>query len=268
MQLTKEELNGMITDVVTPLITDSVNISTDELLKGVDEKITAATEKFAAQRPSIEVGEDRLADDPKGGFKSVSHFAQDVYKATKAQFRLFTPELDAWQKAADTTSLRGDDSEFGGFLIPEEFRNELWLAVEQDNPLWSLVTHVPMGATTVKIPYVHGFDESGGLVYGGIQWSWLDELETKTTTRPKFGRISLSLSKVAGLAYASDEILDDSPQSMENILKKGFADGLTFEITRALIRGTGAGQPQGVLNAPCLVSITKEVGQTATTIVQ
>jgi HK97 family phage major capsid protein len=35
----------------------------------------------------------------------------------------------------------------------------------------------------------------------------------------------------------------------------------------AIINGTGAGMPLGVLNAGCLVSVTKESGQKADTIV-
>jgi len=124
-----------------------------------------------------------------------------------------------------------------------------------------------MKSTMVKIPYVNGFDESGNLVYGGIQWKWLDELATKTETRPKFGQISLELKKVAGLAYASDEILEDSPMSMENILRNGFRDGLNFALNRVFIRGTGAGQPLGILNAPCLVSVAAETGQATDTVV-
>ncbi|MFH1572377.1 MAG: phage major capsid protein [Acidobacteriota bacterium] len=267
MQITKTDLEQMIKEVVSPLIADGVTGAADGLAKEVEEKISEATQKLALARPKIELGDDNLTKDPKGGFSSISHFARDVYKATKAQFRNMTPELAAWTKAADTTTLRTDDSEYGGFLIPDEYRNELWLAVEQQNPLWPLVTHVPMQSNTVLIPYVHGFDESGGLVYGGVEWKWLDELASKTPTRPKLGRIQLTLHKMAGLAYASDEILEDSPQSMENILKRGFSDGLTFQLMKVLLRGTGSGQPLGIINAPCLVSVAKETGQTDTTIV-
>jgi HK97 family phage major capsid protein len=45
------------------------------------------------------------------------------------------------------------------------------------------------------------------------------------------------------------------------------AEELAFAIDDAIIRGTGAGSPLGVLNAPCLVTQTKEVSQVADTIV-
>lgn len=234
----------------------------------------------------IEVGDNRIIYDVKGGFKCLSHFASHVAIAEKSKHVKISKELGEWEKtsehyqwekngdgtwtvykAADATTMRVDDSEYGGFLVPPEFRNELWLAVEQKNEILPRCTQIPMAVNSVKIPYVNGFDESGGLVYGGIEWKWVDELGGFTATRPKMGRISLELKKLAGLAYSSDEILADSPISMENVLKNGFQSGLNFQLNKVLVRGTGAGQPLGILNAPCLVSVTKETGQAAGTIV-
>jgi len=271
-QMTKEDFESKIKEIVVssvqPILAEQGK--TLDTIKGdIDAQIKTLSDGLAANRPQFEVGEDRRALDPKGGFKCISQFAREIYLATKTGFRTIPKALGEWEaisKAADATTLREDDGEYGGFLIPEEFRNDLWLAVEQANPVLPLCMQVPMAVNTVKIPYVNGFDESGGLVYGGIEWKWLDELTSKTATRPKFGRITLSLKKCAGLAYASDEILEDSPMSMENILKKGFSDGLNFQLMKVILRGTGAGQPLGILNAPCLVSVAAEGGQAVNTI--
>jgi HK97 family phage major capsid protein len=42
---------------------------------------------------------------------------------------------------------------------------------------------------------------------------------------------------------------------------------IRFKLIAALISGTGAGQPLGVLNAGCLVTVSKETGQTAQSVV-
>ena len=247
--------------------TDVANEITAQLDTQIKALVTDGIEK---SRPSVVVGEDRLAEDPKGGFLNISDFAHKVYLAEKSNGRSVPKELVDWEKAvkktASATSMVEGDSEYGGFLIPPEFKNDLWLAVEQDNPLMDRIMKIPMKSTTVNIPFINGFDESGNLVYGGIRWYWLDELATKTETRPKIGRVTLTLHKCAGLAYTSDEILEDSPISMENLLKKGFEDGLKYEMNRMIVRGNGGGQPLGITNAPCLVSITKETGQAADTI--
>ncbi len=262
----EEKISEIVLKSVKPLLEEH-KLTLKDVQTEVDEKIEEITGQLA-KRPMITEGEEK--EDPKGGFKSLGHFFKDVQIATVHRDipGKTSKELVAWQsKAADATTLEEGDDQYGGFLIPPEFKNELWLAVEQQSMIIQRTTNIPIAHTTIKIPYINGFDESGGLVYGGIQWSWLDELEVKTPTRPKIGRITLDLKKIAGLAYASEEILADSPISMEGILKKGFADGLTFTLNDVLLRGSGAGRPLGILNAPCLVSVPKETGQAANTIV-
>ncbi len=269
-KLTMSQLEERIAEIVvknvTPLLEEH-KLTLGDVQKEVDEKIAEITGQLAT-RPMLPTGDLEEKEDPKGGFKSMSHFFKDVQMATVQGLSRISKELGEWsRKAADSTTLEEGDDQYGGFLIPPEFKNELWLAVEQQSMIIQRTTNIPIAHTTIKIPYINGFDESGGLVYGGIQWSWLDELADKTPTRPKIGRITLDLKKLAGLAYASEEILADSPISMENILKKGFADGLTFTLNDVLLRGGGAGRPLGILNAPCLVSVPKETGQAANTIV-
>jgi len=263
----KETIKDIIVDDVTPLL-EAHGKTLEDVQGEIDAKIAeVAGEVKNLATPGLSVGDDQLVHDEKGGFSHLSYFARDVARADKSGMRKLSPELDRWMKAANATSLVEGEDQFGGFLIPPEFRNQLMKAVEQKNQILPLTTSVPMQSTQIKIPYVNGFDESGSLVYGGIQWVWLDELATKTPTRPKLGRITLELNKIAGLAYASDEVLEDSPMSMENILKDGFRDGLSFQMSNVLLRGSGAGQPLGILNAPCLVSVAKETGQAASTIV-
>ena len=268
--MTKEALTdlvkGIVVDAITPLVEEQGK-SMEDIQLGVDEKIKEIAGDIESLRPKFSVGDEPIDKDQTGGFVTLSNFASHVAKADKSAGRNTTPELKMWlEKAASSTSLVEGEDQYGGYLIPPEFRNELMMALEQKNEIMPRCTQVPMASTMVKIPYVNGFDESGGLVYGGIQWKWLDELATKTETRPKFGRISLELKKMAGLAYASDEILEDSPMSMENILRNGFRDGLNFNLNKSFIRGSGAGSPLGILNAPCLVTQAKETGQAADTI--
>ena len=47
-----------------------------------------------------------------------------------------------------------------------------------------------------------------------------------------------------------------------------FGQAIAYFEDVAFINGTGAGQPQGILNSDCLISVTKETGQAATTIVK
>ena len=265
-KVTAEDLAGMFKEAIAPLAKQVSDIG-----ESIDTKIADAI-KSTEKVPMITT-HNNLIDDTKGGFKAVWHFCRDVAKADKSGGRDVSKELNDWEKvsreitkAASTSGMEVSSDQYGGWLMPVEFQNRLLNAVEQKNVIMERCTKIPMGMPIVEIPYVNGFDLSSGLVYGGIQWTWVDELEAVTETRPKIGKIQLKLNKCMGMCYASDEILADSPQSMEALLKNGFENGLTYALMYAFLRGSGAGMPQGILNAGCLVSVTQETDQPAGTI--
>lgn len=267
MAMEKSEFEALVKETTveaTKGIVDEVKKSVGEV---VDEKIKAAVGEVESR---IKVGKEGHENDAKAGFKSFSHFALDVAKAAQSGYRKVSKELGDWEafcvKAAGSPSQNVSDGEAGGYLVPEEFRQDLLVAARESNELMGRCTQIPMQSNVVKIPYVNGFDKSGNLVYGNVAWQWTDEEDAFTAKNVKTGYINLTLHKVTGLAYASDEILRFSPMSMENLLREGFIDGFNYEMNKVILKGTGAGQPQGVLNAPALVSVAKESSQAATTI--
>lgn len=76
----------------------------------------------------------------------------------------------------------------------------------------------------------------------------------------------MNLKKLIGLCYATDELLDDAP-ALGGFIREAFPGEFGFLIDDAIINGTGAGQPLGILNSGCLVQVAKETGQKADTIV-
>jgi HK97 family phage major capsid protein len=53
---------------------------------------------------------------------------------------------------------------------------------------------------------------------------------------------------------------------MSNYINRKVPDKITFKVNDAIIRGTGAGQPLGVLNSAATVSVAEESAQTAATV--
>ena len=100
---------------------------------------------------------------------------------------------------------------------------------------------------------------------GGVQAYWVAEGASITASRPKMARMELQLGKLAAMWYATDELLSDAV-ALESFGDAEFVDELAFKLDDAIIEGTGAGLPQGILNATALVSVAKETGQTAATV--
>lgn len=270
MQMTKEQLEELIGSQVK----GQLETMGTKITEGLNKQIMEGVKSVLSEKPDIrkmlipDTDDDtQRTEDPKAGFKCLSEFAIAVKNASVSGMRNVDKRLDSLSTKAAGTGVNEGDSEYGGYLIPEEFRNQLLeIAIKKSNILNMALT-IPMMTNAIHIPYVSGTDRSGGLVHGGIEFSWLDEEGAKSETRPKFGKIQLRLKKMAGLVYASDEILEDSPISLEPLLSRMFSDALAWQLDNVFINGSGAGKPLGVLNAPCLISVAKEAGQLADTII-
>jgi HK97 family phage major capsid protein len=78
--------------------------------------------------------------------------------------------------------------------------------------------------------------------------------------------MELTLKKVAGLWYATDELLQDAT-ALSAVASDGFSEALDLELEDVIINGTGAGQPLGIMKSPSLVTCAIETGQLADTVV-
>jgi len=155
----------------------------------------------------------------------------------------------------------------GGFLVQTDFSTELLKRVYQTGVLASRCRKIPISANANGIK-INGIDEStrvSGSRWGGLQTYWLSEAGTKYSSKPKFRQIELSLNKLIGLCYATDELLQDTA-ALESIITQAFSEEFGFVIDDAIVNGTGAGQPLGVLNSGALVTVGAEAGQPAATI--
>jgi HK97 family phage major capsid protein len=156
----------------------------------------------------------------------------------------------------------------GGFLIQPDFATELIKNVFETGKLASRVNRITLGSGKNSLK-INGIDESSranGSRWGGIQMYWLDEAGTKTKSKPKFRQIELSLKKLIGLCYATDELLEDS-SALGSVITQAFQNEMGFKLDDAILNGTGAGQPLGIMNAASMVSQAKEGGQDADTVV-
>jgi len=100
---------------------------------------------------------------------------------------------------------------------------------------------------------------------GGIRGYWVDQGTAPTASETKLARIEMKLRKVGTVGYVTDELVSDAA-AMGGELNSMYVDEILFATEQAIYEGDGAGKPQGFTNANCLVSVSKETGQTAATI--
>ena len=155
----------------------------------------------------------------------------------------------------------------GGFLVQSDFSSALLQDVFQTGILASKCRRMQISGNANSIK-INGVDETSraSTRSGGIVGYWKDEAALKVASKPKFRQIELNLKKLIGLCYATDELLADAT-ALEAFIRQAFVAEFGFLLDDAIINGTGSGQPLGILNAGSLVSVAKEAGQGAATIV-
>lgn len=258
-------------------------VSEQKELKDALEKEIEKLANLPGPRGDVDVGKDGGNElkglSKSGGYDSYSAFAKDVYEASKPQVRELAPKLKKWSndvaayekiimsgKPFGDPSLVISDPEQGGYLIPPEYSASLMERGFTNADFAPMADIVPMQRNTVHIPFIKDFTHTTYL-YGAMMAYWLDELGTKLPTKPKFGKITLELNKLVVLVYSSDELLEDSPISMEPLLTKKSGNVIKWKVDESMLVGTGVGQPLGVLNCPALIPVNKQAGQAAATIV-
>ncbi len=223
-----------------------------------------AEDKALAKAPSgrIQVARPNAEKDPKRGFLDHRDFLNAVMRAGMGfgiDERL-RPLATQGSDEAQTAS-----NPYGGFLVPAAIAPGILSVRPQADPLDALLTHVPMTAPTVsfnaRVDKNHSSSVSGGLV-----WTRRPETVDGSSSRMAFEQVTLTANEEFGLAIASEKILTDSPSSFVAILSAGFADEQVAFAMNERINGTGVGERLGILNSPCLISVSAEVGQEAATI--
>jgi HK97 family phage major capsid protein len=123
-----------------------------------------------------------------------------------------------------------------------------------------------MSTSRVTLPTVDATSHATN-VFGGVQAYWTPESGQMTDVAADFGRVSLDSWKLTAYSHVPNELISDSAISFEAFLRATFPRALAYFEDVAFISGNGAGQPLGFLNAPAAVTVNKESGQAAATIV-
>jgi len=204
---------------------------------------------------------DPAKDSPMESEKRFESFGEQmlaVYRAAAPDGRI-DPRLTTRAASGLSESVPSD----GGFLVQQDFVAELLKRTYETGILASRVSKIPL-STNANGLKINGVDESSranGARWGGIQTYWENEADQLIASKPKFRVMDLSLKKLTGLCYATDELLQDAA-ALESVLRQGFAEEFGFKIDDAILTGTGTGQPLGILNSDALVKVPKESGQT------
>lgn len=149
----------------------------------------------------------------------------------------------------------------GGYLVPEAYSSQLIELAAKRSPIYDRVTKIPVTTAAGRFPTLNQFAAptagSGATAYAaGVTVGSVAELETLPEVQPSFEALNWRVHKVGGIVEVSNELNSDSPTSIEALLRRLFAIAIASKNERNILRGSGAGEPLGILNSNTAIGIT------------
>ncbi len=232
-------------------------------IRSWDESISRAEKMLAIEPEDRSVTEKpEVKPTPnKGEEKRFATFGEQLLAA----YRAAAPggKVDERLTTRAASGLNESTPSDGGFLVQQDFVTELLKRTYETGILASRAKKIPIStnANGMKINAVDEDSRANGSRWGGVQTYWEGEADELTGSKPKFRQLELSLKKLTGLCYATDELLQDAA-ALEAVIRQAFAEEFGFKIDDAILDGSGEGEPLGILKSGAIVKVDKEKDQT------
>jgi HK97 family phage major capsid protein len=191
------------------------------------------------------------------------------------------PSLQGWRSQAEIFQVLGaglndprlvagqggNSDSLGGYALPTATEIAVFDGSVPKSIFLSRANVQPM---TTRRQEVVTFDRSGdgaAGTYFGMAFEFIPEGGAGANVQTASLRLIGMDAKTASILFdCSNEQLQDAP-GFEGKMMAAVQAAVGYGIDRVCLRGTGAGQPLGVLNQPSLITVDKQNGQQADTIV-
>lgn len=241
----------------------------------IDEPLKATNERVETLSGAIDKLLKRLETEPaynRAGYVTEDGGAKDKNIKSFADFLLAVKRKDVKRLAtvygskyayddAETKDLGVDSGAGGGYLVPQEYEQSLLQMSMESSGIASRVQMIPVDRTSGQWPVLDQFTAptagAGNTAFAaGVTAAITAENGALTETQPGFENLEWRLHKTGGYTQVSNELISDSPFAIEALLRSLFAVAIGAKQEYYILRGTGVGQPLGILNSGAIVNVT------------
>jgi HK97 family phage major capsid protein len=199
-----------------------------------------------------------LEERQRWGFRNMGDFAIAVRGAVVNPSNIDARLTNA---AAATYGSEGVGAD-GGFAVPPEWRAEIMKQVDAEDGLLTSTDVQTISSNSITYPV----DESPAWASsGGIRAYWDGEASTINQSKPALKDLTVKTHRLTALVPITEELQQDAA-AMSGYITGKAGEVIAFKLNDAIVNGTGSGQPLGIMNAPCKVTVTKETSQTTGTV--
>lgn len=220
--------------------------------------------------PQLQPKQERIAGVPAEGQSLRARERRARFGAQRAFGEFLQLTVNAIDGPPDARLLRAAsevDPTSGGFLVGPRWSDQLRESAYDASVLAQLVDiEEAERPADVKLPSVDETSRADGARWGGFVSYWAAESATVASSWPRVKLLEFSGHKIIILVRCSRELLSDA-SVLGGFISKGFAAEAGFKLDQAVLSGTGVGTPLGMLKSDCLITIPKEGGQAAASIV-
>jgi HK97 family phage major capsid protein len=202
-------------------------------------------------------------------FKSFGEQLLSIRSAAMTSGGRIDPRLHGVNKRAQAAGGSEAVPSDGGFLVAPEFSQDLLKRFYLTGDIFKRCTTFNITKPNRNALSFPAFDETSranGSRLGGVEAYWENEADQLTSSKPKFNLSTIPTNKLIGLIYITAELLEDS-DALGRWVTYALSQELVFHAENSVINGSGAGQPEGVLNSGALITVPKELGQASGTVV-
>ena len=146
----------------------------------------------------------------------------------------------------------------GGFLVPEVMRSEILAAALEQTIVRQRATVIPMDSLRIPIPSIDDTSHQNS-VFGGVSAYWTEEGAALEVSAPKFSRVLLEARKLTLYTEVPNELLQDSEAvGLTAWMDRVLPTAVGFFEDEAFLTGSGTGEPQGIINAPGAITVSRK----------
>ncbi len=138
----------------------------------------------------------------------------------------------------------------GGFLVPEDMRNEMIRKIATSTVVRANGARViNTSRDRVVVPKLTGGDDN---FTSAVDIVWADELlgEDEGLTEPGFGQVTAEVHKMLAKTRISKDLLDDSAIDIVSLLTDLYAEAFALREDEAFLIGNGIKKPVGIFTDP------------------
>ncbi len=162
---------------------------------------------------------------------------------------------------SDGQKVQGDQTgPAGGYTVPPQFGPLLMPYRPETEIVWPRCIKRTVTGRTMTLPTVSLSSAAAGQsqYFGGWWAAWTETGTQKHETEIEFGEQEWVVHELSAYTEVKDALLEDSAIAFAEFLQQNGRDCILYMVDEACLDGTGAGMPQGVINAPGTIARTRQ----------